>query len=619
MNPRGQGLRFSSTPLLRYVALTAVVAGFGAGAATWWIADSSAAAARDAAVAGMNGYVMTVADAAGSLLAAEDLSGARRLIGSLGQDTDADECRLELPGGTVIADLVPSRVTAKALPDPWPVDARGGTGLVAARSVDEHGVLTIRQPVAIDGRRSLTLVLATTLEGPLQQADSLLNALFVSLGISAAVLLVGLTTRRAMRDVLAVAESVASAAAGELHTDALKIDDRFGPLAPAWNCLLPRLDSASHAPGHEAPAGAVCVSDGDALGVCDALWHGVIVTDIAHRVRYMNGAAALLLGNRRETALGRAMDEILRDGELIAAVKRAAGGEAGARATLEVPLANAVGDMQSDSNAAADESILRFSIRSIASSAGGALLLLEDVTQQRLADRSRDAFVAQATHELRTPLTNVRLYVDELIEDEDQTTESRSRCLDVINQETRRLERMVGDMLSISEIEAGTIRLHPDDVRIEPMLKDLERDFKAQAAERKIGLGFRLPPKFPQLTGDRDKIQMTLANLLGNALKYTPESGSVSMTVKTSPEDVRFEITDSGIGIRDDEQELVFRSFYRSKDQRVEGIAGTGLGLPIARQIARLHGGDITVRSAIDKGSTFTLTVPLRQSASAAA
>jgi signal transduction histidine kinase len=240
------------------------------------------------------------------------------------------------------------------------------------------------------------------------------------------------------------------------------------------------------------------------------------------------------------------------------------------------------------------------------------MVLFEDVTQQRLADKSRDAFVAQATHELRTPLTNVRLYIDELLETEDPTPEVRARCIDVISRETRRLERMVSDMLSLAEIEAGTHALHIDDVRLDAMLDGLERDFRAYAEEKRIKLEFKLPPKLPVVAGDRDKIEMTLANLMGNALKYTPEEGAVTLTVRLAGTDVRFEIADTGIGVREDELELVFRNFYRSKDTRVANVKGTGLGLPIARQIARLHGGDITVSSVVDHGSTFTFILPLK-------
>jgi signal transduction histidine kinase len=335
------------------------------------------------------------------------------------------------------------------------------------------------------------------------------------------------------------------------------------------------------------------------------------VTDDAHRIRYINGAGALLLGTRRDVAIGMAIEQLVGDQQLVTALRRAGSGEPGARASFEIA-----------AHDGSDEGVLRISVRALAASGGsgavGALLLIEDVTQQRLADHSRNAFVAQATHELRTPLTNVRLYVDELLEEERPTPELQARALETISHETRRLERMVGDMLSISEIEAGTMKLHIDDVRLEPMLRELERDFRAQAVERHIQLDFKLPPKFPTIAADRDKLQMTVANLLGNALKYTSDKGTVTFTLRATQEDVRFEIADSGIGIREEEHELIFRSFYRSKDTRIEGIAGTGLGLPIARQIARLHGGDITVSSVIDKGSTFSLRIPLRAPASGA-
>ncbi len=111
--------------------------------------------------------------------------------------------------------------------------------------------------------------------------------------------------------------------------------------------------------------------------------------------------------------------------------------------------------------------------------------------------------------------------------------------------------------------------------------------------------------------GDRDKLGQALHNVVGNALKYTPLGGKVDVKVDASSGRLTVDIIDSGYGIAPEEQELVFEKFYRAKDTRVHGIVGTGLGLPLAREVARLHGGDLTLRSELNKGSTFTLSVPI--------
>ena len=238
------------------------------------------------------------------------------------------------------------------------------------------------------------------------------------------------------------------------------------------------------------------------------------------------------------------------------------------------------------------------------------MVIVEDVTQQRAADAARDAFVAQATHELRTPLTNIRLYLEMLLEGEADAAE-QERSLNVISQESRRLERMVGDMLSVAEIEAGSLKMHVDDVRLDQLLAELENDYQAQAAEARITLAFDLPPKLPVLRGDRDKIALCLHNLIANALKYTPAGGQVVVTAEDREDAFSVRVSDTGLGIAAEERERIFQKFYRAKDERIATVTGTGLGLALAREVARLHGGDITVDSEVNRGSTFTMTIPV--------
>jgi len=260
--------------------------------------------------------------------------------------------------------------------------------------------------------------------------------------------------------------------------------------------------------------------------------------------------------------------------------------------------------------------VLRFSVRPVRrDDAASAMVTIEDITQQKVAEEARHAFVAHTTHELRTPLTNIRLYVETAIDEGEANPATRAKCLNVINGETRRLERIVGEMLSMAEIEAGSLKLKPDDVRLETLFDELKADYQQQAIERQIDLQLKLPPKLPVLRGDRDKIVLALHNLMGNALKYTPEGGKVTITVEVDNRQISVSIADTGIGISPEDAERIFERFYRAKDPRVAKITGTGLGLTLAREVVRMHGGDITVESQIDQGSTFTMTLPLKAAA----
>ncbi len=260
--------------------------------------------------------------------------------------------------------------------------------------------------------------------------------------------------------------------------------------------------------------------------------------------------------------------------------------------------------------------VLRFSVRPVRrEDAASAMIVIEDITQQKAAEEARHAFVAQATHELRTPLTNIRLYVETAIEDGEADPSIRVQALNVINSESRRLERIVGEMLSVAEIEAGAFKLKTDDVRLDQLFDGLKTDYQQQANEKKIALVFVLPPKLPVLQADREKVAVALHNLVGNALKYTPGGGSVTVRVEADEKQLAVSVADTGIGISPDDCQKIFERFYRANDNRVDKITGTGLGLTIAREVARLHGGDITVESQLNKGSTFTLALPLKPAA----
>jgi signal transduction histidine kinase len=255
--------------------------------------------------------------------------------------------------------------------------------------------------------------------------------------------------------------------------------------------------------------------------------------------------------------------------------------------------------------------VLRFTVRPARESdAARAVMIIEDITQQRVAERARYAFVAHATHELRTPLTNIRLYVESLVDEPDASPAERGQRLNVINQEVRRLENLVGDMLSVAEIESGAMRADRDDVPMAAIFETLHKDYQQQAADKSITLHFDLPPKLPTLQGDRAKLVQALHNLVGNAIKYTPEGGEVRVKAEWAKGQLVVDVADSGIGIGEEDLANLFQKFYRARDERVSKITGSGLGLALSREIVRLHGGEITVQSQLNKGSTFTVNLP---------
>lgn len=240
---------------------------------------------------------------------------------------------------------------------------------------------------------------------------------------------------------------------------------------------------------------------------------------------------------------------------------------------------------------------------------------IRDVTQQRLADEMRDQFLAAATHEFRTPLANIRAYAESLDMGHDIDAESRKRFYNVIQSESVRLSQLVDDLLDISRMQAGALVLEERETDLERLVSEAAAKVQGQMGERKLQFRCELPPKFPKARVDKSKLVAALVNLLGNAAKYTPDGGRVTFRVDVNPSQVQFCVSDTGIGIAPEELPKIFDRFFRSNDDRVRDISGSGLGLALVQEVARLHGGELAVESELNHGSTFRLSIPLHSAA----
>jgi two-component system phosphate regulon sensor histidine kinase PhoR len=244
-------------------------------------------------------------------------------------------------------------------------------------------------------------------------------------------------------------------------------------------------------------------------------------------------------------------------------------------------------------------------------SANTSLWTIRDVTQQKLSEEMRNQFLSTATHELRTPLTNIMAYAELLSQEDDLDIEKQKSFCNIINSEASRLSRFVDQMLNVNQMEAGALSLARHETDIERLLQEVLENERPHAQKKRLNYDAQLPAKLPKLRVDKDKLAAALVNLLGNAIKYTPEEGTVKLTVEVTAEQMHFHVDDSGIGISAEELPRITEKFFRSQDSRVRDITGSGLGLAFAQEVARLHGGRITITSELNKGSRFTLTLPL--------
>ena len=242
---------------------------------------------------------------------------------------------------------------------------------------------------------------------------------------------------------------------------------------------------------------------------------------------------------------------------------------------------------------------------------GGHVWSVRDVTQQKLADRMRDQFVNAATHELRTPMTNIKAFAEMLADSEVTDVEQQKMFCNTINDEVTRLARFVDDLLQLSRMEVGSTALRQQLTDMERLLGEVVHKVQPQLEKKNIAFETEVPARLPELVVDKDKLTVALVNLLGNAAKYTPEGGRVRFHVEVSESAMRIDVEDTGIGIAADELPKVCEKFFRSSDPRVHEETGSGLGLSLAIEIVRLHGGKLTVNSELNKGSTFSVTLPL--------
>lgn len=546
-----------------------------------------------------------LAEQAAMMLADGRVSALRSSVAGVPAQFGLAQVRVELPDAksTVIADSS-TAARYEPLPETW---THLQTSMHEPLVIQTPGATEVRVPIDVPAKGPATLIARMERDYALIRGWQLqVGAGLIGVAAMGCLWIAYRTARSRLRGVGAVREALQALSEGETSAAVLSVSPSLGGEAVAWNRLVSEAEQLRERLTRDhvnERLGARRGGDTELHSVCDALWQGLMLIDDALTIRYANGASGVFLGVKREDMISASASAVITDQSAIQTIKRVATGASRARASVEI---TRTGD------GAKVSSVLRFTVRPVRKAdSAAALVVIEDVTQQRVADDSRNAFVASATHELRTPLTNMRLYVDQLVEEPDLEAAKRSQALNVVSGEIRRLERLVGDMLSIAEIEAGQLKLHRDEVRLETVFEELKHDFEAQARSKQITLTFDLPPKWPQMIGDRDKIVLAMHNLVGNAIKYTPPAGTVSVRVDSDTTTLTVDVTDNGIGIAEDECELIFDKFYRAKDKRIGNITGTGLGLSIAREVVRMHGGELSLRSQIDKGSTFTVSLPL--------
>jgi two-component system phosphate regulon sensor histidine kinase PhoR len=344
------------------------------------------------------------------------------------------------------------------------------------------------------------------------------------------------------------------------------------------------------------------------LAMLTSMVEGVMVLDSKARILQVNPAWERMFGVTRAEARGRQSSDVFAHpklNELVSAVLAARAGQ-----EAEIVLANGR------------------CLNIEASVAGGeqdneacAVLVFHDITELRRLEHIRKDFVANVSHELRTPLTSIKGYVEALLDGGKDDPETSVRFLDIILKQSDRLNLILEDLLQLSKIESGQVQFKQEPLHIGSVVERTIAMIKPLADKKQHELRSEVEPGLPLITGDQERLVQVVANLLDNAIKYTPEGGQITVSARRIPvsgqrmadgprNGVELTVTDTGIGIPEKDRPRVFERFYRVDKARSRELGGTGLGLAIVKHIVEGHGGQIRVEGNVPSGSRFVVRLP---------
>ncbi|HEU5202520.1 MAG TPA: ATP-binding protein, partial [Nitrospira sp.] len=342
------------------------------------------------------------------------------------------------------------------------------------------------------------------------------------------------------------------------------------------------------------------------LAMLTSMVEGVMVLDYKGRILQVNPALERMFGVTRAETRGRPSLEVFGHSEL--------------NALVSTVLATRTGQK--------DEIILIPSGRCLdveASVAGGeqdneacAVLVFHDITELRRLENIRKDFVANVSHELRTPLTSIKGYVEALLDGGKDDPETSVRFLEIILKQSDRLNLILEDLLQLSKIESGQLQFKMEPLHIGSVIERTIAMIKPLAEKKQHRLCSQVAADLPLISGDEERLVQVLANLLDNAIKYTPEGGQITVSARRiSPSraeaprtSIELTVTDTGIGIPEQDRPRVFERFYRVDKARSRELGGTGLGLAIVRHIVEGHGGQVWVEGNMPTGSRFVVRLP---------
>ena len=370
--------------------------------------------------------------------------------------------------------------------------------------------------------------------------------------------------------------------------------DEVGILAEEFNSMRRNLKSAVEKLTEE---------EKKMTAIVNSIAEGLILVDSSNRVLHINPAAERLL-DLSEDSINKDITELIQNDELIQ-IEQTPSKNEDANFVSEITLIHH------------DEKLV---LRTIASpfldengQTLGTVYLFEDITREKEIDQMKSDFISLVSHELRTPLTSIIGFVSFILDGKAGAINDRQRnSLARVQRQSKRLAALINDLLDISRIESGRIQMEQESISILEIVTQRLEEIRPQADEKSIRLALTAPESVPTILGDEARMGQVFTNLIGNAIKFTPDNGEVSVKVEADGNLLHVEVIDTGPGIPPEERQKVFDKFYQLSDISTRQQGGSGLGLSITKSIVEAHGGKLWIDDGNQgKGSNFQFVLPL--------
>jgi len=336
--------------------------------------------------------------------------------------------------------------------------------------------------------------------------------------------------------------------------------------------------------------------------ILEGMRAGVLVIDREGRITLMNPVLGRILQADLNESLGKKVIAVVRNAELKGILDRVLAEKKEATATVEM----ALGTRRSFE-------VVAVPLGEAGPTSGGVVAVLHDITRLKELENIRKDFVANVSHELRTPLTSIRGFAETLLDGALDDRNNNRRFVEIIRSHAVRLSDLTMDLLTLATLEAESFQLKLETIDLPTLVQEVFESFRPLGLAKRQELEARIQSGLPPIKVDRGRIRQVLTNLLDNAVKFTPEQGTISVEVRLNPDrsGVELHVKDRGIGIPSSDLPRIFERFYRVDKARSREQGGTGLGLAIVKHIVEAHRGQVSVKSTLGQGSDFCVTLPL--------